>query len=174
MKKEDKTKVIDDLVEKLASNNNFYLADIADLSSDKTSSLRRKCFNKKIALHVVKKSLLKKAFEKSTTRDYTSMIPALKGPMSIMFSESGSEPAKLIKEFRKDNKKPLLKAAYVEDTIYLGDNQLDFLVNIKSKNELIGDIIALLQSPPKNVISALQSGKNKLTGIIKTLSEKKA
>ncbi|MBN8701755.1 MAG: 50S ribosomal protein L10 [Bacteroidetes bacterium] len=174
MRKEDKTKVIDELVEQIAGANNFYLTDISTLTAQKTSLLRRKCFEKKISLHVVKNTLLKKAMEKTTARDLSSLIPVLKGATSIMICESGSEPARLIKEFRKDKEtKPAVKAAYIEETVYVGDNQLEFLANIKSKNELIGDIIGLLQSPPKNVISALQSGKNKLAGIVKTLSDKK-
>lgn len=172
MKKEDKSKVIESLVEKLASNKNFYLTDMSSLTVEKTNKLRRMCFEKNISLHVVKNSLLKKAMERSSDRDYNALIPTLKGSVSVMFSESGSEPAKLIKEFRKSNDKPIVKAAFIEEAVYIGDNQLDFLASIKSKNELIGDIIGLLQSPAKNVISALSSGKNKLAGIVKTLSEK--
>lgn len=174
MKKEEKTLVIESLVEKLASNPNFYLTDISALTSDKTSALRRLCFNKKISMQVVKNSLLKKAMERSTGKDFADITAkALKGSTAIMFCESGSEPAKVIKEFRKKNDKPLLKAAFVEETAYIGDNQLEFLANIKSKNELIGEIIGLLQSPAKNVVSALKSGGGKLAGIVKTLSDKK-
>ena len=173
MKKEEKTLVIESLVEQLANNSNFYLTDISTLTVEKTNKLRRMCFNKNIALHVVKNSLLKKAFERSTAKDYQPLIAALKGSTSVMFCESGSEPAKLIKEFRRDNSKPILKAAFIEESVYLGDNQLEFLANIKSKNELIGEVIGLLQSPAKNVISALQSGKTKLAGIVKTLSDRK-
>ena len=174
MKKEEKTLVIESLVEQLAKNNNFYLTDTSTLTVEKTNKLRRMCFDKNIGLHVVKNSLLKKAMERATTHEeYKPLIGSLKGATSIMFCESGSEPAKLIKEFRKSNDKPILKAAFIENSAYIGDNQLDFLANIKSKNELIGEIIALLQSPAKNVISALQSGKTKLGGIIKTLSDRK-
>ena len=173
MKKEEKTQLIESLVEKLANNPNFYLTDTSAMTSDKTSKLRRMCFNKKINMLVVKNTLLKKAMERSTDKDYASLIASLKGSTSIMFCESGSEPARLIKEFRKDGNRPILKAAFVEECAYVGDNQLDALVSIKSKTELIGDIIALLQSPAKNVVSALQSGKTKLAGIVKTLSDKK-
>ena len=174
MKKEEKTLMIDSLVEKLAKNNNFYIADTSTLTVEKTNKLRRLCFNKNISLHVVKNSLLKKAMERSTAKEYQPLLVSLKGATSIMFCESGSEPAKLINEFRKTNdNRPILKAAFIEETAYIGDNQLEFLSNIKSKNELIGEVIGLLQSPAKNVVSALQSGKNKLAGIVKTLSERK-
>jgi len=171
MKKEEKTQVIEQLAEKLEQNSNFYLTDISSLTVAKTSELRRACFNKKISVLVVKNSLLKKAMERKET--YAELIPALKGNTTVMFCESGSAPAKLIKEFRaKGNKKPLVKGAYIEESSYLGDDQLEFLAAIKSKNELVGDLIGLLQSPAKNVISALSSGKNKLAGIVKTLSER--
>jgi large subunit ribosomal protein L10 len=120
----------------------------------------------------VKNALLKKALERAGREEFMQLIDILKGSTSIMFSEVNNDPAKLIKEFRRTAPKPILKGAYVQETIFLGDDQLDVLVNIKSKNELIGDIILLLQSPAKNVVSALQSGGNKLSGIVKTLSEK--
>ncbi|MCC7302189.1 MAG: 50S ribosomal protein L10 [Bacteroidia bacterium] len=172
MNKEDKNRVIDDLKSQLASNANFYLADTSALSAEKTSALRRMCFDRKIKMIVVKNTLLEKAMEASEGKDYSPLFPALKGNTAVMFSQSGSEPAKLIKEFRQKNDKPVLKGAFVEETVYLGDAQLEFLSAIKSKNELIGDIIGLLQSPAKNVISALSSGKHKLAGVVKTLSER--
>jgi large subunit ribosomal protein L10 len=172
MKKEDKTQAIETLVEKLANNPHFYLTDISALTVEKTNKLRRMCFDKNISLHVVKNTLLRKAMEKSEGKDYKELYDSLKGSTAIMFSEINSAPAKLIKEFRRTNDKPILKAAYVEESAYVGDNQLDSLASIKSREELIGDIIGLLQSPAKNVISALQSGKNKLAGIVKTLSER--
>lgn len=172
MRKEEKTQVIDTLVEKLANTGHFYLTDISSLTVEKTNKLRRMCFDKQISLHVVKNTLLQKAMEKSEGKDYKDLFSTLKGSTAVMFSESNSAPAKLIKEFRRTNEKPILKGAFVEESIYIGDNQLDALASIKSKNELIGDIIGLLQSPAKNVVSALQSGKNKLAGIVKTLSEK--
>ncbi|MEI6489670.1 MAG: 50S ribosomal protein L10 [Bacteroidota bacterium] len=172
MKKEEKTEVIDSLVKQLADNSHFYLTDVASLTAEKTSQLRRLCFNRNIKMLVVKNSLLKKAMERSEGKDYQPLFGSLKGSTAIMFSEVGSDPAKLIKEFRVKNDKPVLKAAFVEECAYIGDNQLDVLASIKSKNELIGDIIGLLQSPAKNVISALKSSGGKLAGIVKTLSEK--
>ena len=173
MKKEDKSKVIDSLVEQLANNSHFYLTDVSSLSAEKTSALRRACFSKNVKMLVVKNSLLKKAMERSTAKDYQPIIAgALKGSTAIMFSEVGSDPAKLLKEFRIKNDRPLLKAAFVEECAYIGDDQLNILASIKSKNELIGEIIGLLQSPAKNVISALKSSGGKLAGIVKTLSEK--
>jgi large subunit ribosomal protein L10 len=171
MNKEEKNQMIETLVEKLASNPHFYLTDTSSMTVEKTNKLRRACFNKNIQMHVVKNSLLQKAMERSEGK-YDDIFGSLKGATAIMFSESGNEPAKLIKEFRKGTDKPALKAAYVEESIYIGDNQLDALIAIKSKNELIGEVIGLLQSPAKNVVSALQSGKNKLAGIVKTLSER--
>jgi large subunit ribosomal protein L10 len=156
MNKEEKTKEIEALVGQLAKTTHFYLTDISKLSAINTSKLRRMYFNKHIKMQVVKNSLLKKAIEKSTDRDYKELMGApLKGSTALLFSEVGSDPAKIIKEFRKTNERPLLKAAYVEHAVYVGDNQLDILASIKSKNELIGDIIGLLQSPARNVISAL-------------------
>lgn len=171
MNKAEKNQMIDVLVDEINQNPNFYLTDISNLTVEKTNELRGLCFKRGIRLKVVKNTLLQKAFEK-TGRDYSEIFPVLAGSTSIMFAEGGNVPAKLIQEFRKSNDKPILKAAYVEESIYLGDNQLATLVNIKSKNELIGDIIGLLQSPAKNVVSALQSGGNKLSGIVKTLSER--
>jgi len=162
MKKEEKTEVIDSLVKQLADNSHFYLTDVASLTAEKTSQLRRLCFNRNIKMLVVKNSLLKKAMERSEGKDYQPLFGSLKGSTAIMFSEVGSDPAKLIKEFRVKNDKPVLKAAFVEECAYIGDNQLDVLASIKSKNELIGDIIGLLQSPAKNVISALKSSGGKL------------
>lgn len=171
MTKEDKNQIIDSLVEQLNQHSNFYLADTSDLNVDTTNKLRRLCFRRNVELQVVKNTLLKKAMEK-TNRDFSSLYDVLKGTTSIMFSDTGNVPARLIKEFRKNYAKPILKGAYVEETCFVGDSQLEVLVNIKSKNELIGDIVALLQSPVRNVIGALQSGGGKIAGIVKTLSEK--
>jgi large subunit ribosomal protein L10 len=172
MKKEEKSQLIDTLVEQLNHANSFYIADIGDLNADNTNKLRRLCFKRNVTLQVVKNSLLKKAMERTGKTDYKELFPLLVGNTSILFSEVNNDPAKLIKEFRRTAKKPILKGAFVEETIYLGDDQLDALINIKSKNELIGDLILLLQSPARNVISALSSGGSKLSGIVKTLSEK--
>jgi len=171
MTRNDKNKVIEDLVGKINNYNHFYLTDISNLNAEDTSKLRRKCFEKEIELVVVKNTLLKKALEQSET-NYGELYDSLKGSTSIMFTETGNVPGKLIKEFRKTSDRPVLKAAYVEESFYFGDDQVDLLSSIKSKEELIGDIILLLQSPVKNVISSLQSGGNTLTGILKTLSEK--
>jgi large subunit ribosomal protein L10 len=171
MKKVEKTQLIDSLAEQLKSANSFYLVDTSTLNAATTSRLRRTCFKKNVQLRVVKNTLLQKAMERSG-RSFEELYPVLAGPTSIMFSEVANDPAKLIKEFRKNASIPSLKGAYVEECIYLGDNQLDTMINIKSKYELIGDLIGLLQSPTKNVISALQSGGNKLSGIVKTLSER--
>ena len=171
MTKEQKSQVIDDLTSQLAENNTIYLADISGLDASNTSKLRRACFKANVRLAVVKNTLLFKAMEKSD-KDFGELAEILKGNTSLMISETSSAPAKVIKEFRKKSDRPLLKGAYIEEAIYVGDDQLEALVNIKSKEELIGEIISLLQSPAKNVISALQSGGNKLSGILTTLSEK--
>lgn len=172
MKKEEKNQQIDTLAEKLNRANSFYIADIANLNADNTSKLRRLCFKRNVTLQVVKNSLLKKAMERTGKTDFEALYPLLKGSTSILFSEVNNDPAKLIREFRRTAKKPILKGAYVEEAIYLGDDQLETLINIKSKTELIGDLILLLQSPARNVISALTSGGSKLSGIVRTLSEK--
>ncbi len=171
MKKEEKTELIDSLTERLKGASSFYIADTSTLNAATTSRLRRTCFKKNVELRVVKNSLLQKAMERSG-KSFEEFFPVLAGPTSIMFSESANEPAKLIKEFRKAAAKPSLKGAYVEECIYLGDDQLDVLISIKSRLELIGELVGLLQSPAKNVISALQSGGNTLSGLVKTLSEK--
>ncbi len=172
MKKEEKNQLIDSLVEKLKGANSFYLADTSNLNADVTSKLRRLCFKRNVELNVVKNTLLKKALERSGIEGLDDLYSILKGSTSIMFSEVNNEPAKLIQEFRRTAPKPILKGAYVEESVYIGDNQLDALINIKSKNELIGELIGLLQSPARNVISALQSGGNTIAGLVKTLSDK--
>lgn len=171
MTREEKAQVIEELTGKLSESNVIYLADISGLDATLTSNLRRACFKANVKLAVVKNTLLSKAMEKSD-KDFGELPEILKGNTSLMISETGNAPAKVIKEFRKNSKKPILKGAYIEEAIYVGDDQLDALVSIKSKEELVGDIIGLLQSPAKNVISALQSGGSKLSGILKTLSEK--
>lgn len=171
MTTEEKNQLIDSLAEKLSDSNTIYITDISNLNSEITSKLRGLCFRKDVSLQVVKNTLLKKAMDK-TEKNFEGLYGVLNGPTSIMISEFGNVPAKLIKEFRRASDKPILKGAYVEEMIFVGDDQLDFLVALKSKNEMIADIIALLQSPMKNVMSSLQSGGQKLTGILKTLSEK--
>ena len=174
MKKEEKQVMIDDLSKRLDENNIIYIADISSLDAVATSSLRRQCFAKNIKLSVVKNTLLKKAMENVQGKDFTELYDILPGPTAIMLSDTGNLPAKLIKDFRKKIDKPVLKGAFVEESIYIGDDQLNLLADIKSKDELIGDVIGLLQSPAKNVISALTSSKGKIAGLVKTLSEKEA
>jgi large subunit ribosomal protein L10 len=171
MTREEKSIVIEDLTAQLTDNSVVYLADISGLDAGTTSNLRRACFKANVKLAVVKNTLLSKAMEASD-KEFGDLPSVLKGNTSIMFSDTGNAPAKVIKEFRKKNEKPLLKGAFVEEAVYVGDDYLDTLVNIKSKEEVIGDIVGLLQSPAKNVISALKSGGGKIAGILKTLSEK--
>ena len=171
MKREEKTIIINALAEKLQEFPHYYIADIAGLNADKTAALREQCHMNDITLIVVKNTLLREAL-KAVDKTNDEIFEILKGSSSIMFSHTGNGPAKLIKEFGKANGKPVLKAAYVDECTYIGSEQLEALVNIKSREELIGDVISLLQSPAKNVISALQSGGHKLSGILETLSEK--
>lgn len=172
MKKEDKGIIIEKIKETLAAYPHVYLTETAGLNAEKTSDLRRACFKSEVKMVVVKNTLLKKAFEASEI-DYSGLYDLLHGETTLMLSNVGNAPAKLIKNFRKkDDKLPVLKGAFVEETVYVGEDQLEVLANIKSKNELIADIIGLLQSPAKNVISALQSAGGKLHGILETLSNK--
>ncbi|AEK23804.1 50S ribosomal protein L10 [Capnocytophaga canimorsus] len=171
MTREEKSLVIENLTAQLAENNVIYVADLTGLNAETTTNLRRACFKANIKLAVVKNSLLAKAMEASE-KEFGDLPKVLKGNTSLMYAEVGNAPAKLIKEFRKKSDKPILKGAFIEEAIFIGDNQLETLASIKSKEEVIGDIIGLLQSPAKNVISALKSGGGKLAGIIKTLSEK--
>ena len=174
MKKEEKQLMIDELSKSLDENNVIYITDISNLDATATSALRRQCFAKNIKLNVVKNTLLKKAMENVQGKDFTELYDILPGPTAIMLSDVGNLPAKLIKDFRKKSDKPVLKGAFLEESIYIGDDQLNSLVDIKSKEELIGEVIGLLQSPAKNVLSALSSSKSKIAGIVKTLSEKES
>ena len=171
MKSSEKKVIIDNLQEQINSYNHFYLTDISGLNAEKTSDLRRLCFNQNIKLVVVKNTLFRKALE-SSTKNAEEIYDALKGNTSVMFTENANMPAKLIKDFSKKNKKPVLKAAFVEESVYIGENQLEALIAVKSKNELIADVVALLQSPMKTVIGQLQSGGNIIHGVLKTLGEK--
>jgi len=171
MTKEEKNQVIENMSVKLTENPHFYLADVSALTVEDSNSLRGIFHEQGIRIEVVKNTLLKKAMEK-TEKDYSEMYEILVGNTSIIFTETGNAPAKLIKQFRKDHPKPLLKAAFVEESVYLGDNQLDALAALKSKTELIAEVIGLLQSPIQNLVGALQSSGGTLAGIIKTLSEK--
>ena len=172
MNKKEKNELIDVLNNMLDENKNFYLADIAGLTAEESSSLRRLCYKQNVTIQVVKNTLLKKAFDKNSA-DFTQLDDILKGNTSLMFADEAKAPASVIKTFRKKSDKPILKAAHIEEEFYIGDNNLSMLSELKSKNELIGDIITLLQSPAKNVISSLQSSTKKLSGIVKALSEKK-
>ena len=171
MKREEKTIIINSLAEKLGQYPHFYVTDIEALDAAQTAKLRRLCFEKNVQLVVAKNTLFTKALEQVNKAD-AELVATLKGSTSIMFTETGNAPAKIIKEFRESCDKPVIKAAYVDECVYLGDNNLDPLVNIKSREELIGDIVALLQSPAKNVISALKSSGGKVAGLVKTLSER--
>ncbi len=172
MKKEDKALVIEMIGKTLSEYSCVYLTETAGLNAEKTSALRRACFKDEIKMLCVKNTLLKEAFKNSDV-DYSGLYDLLHGETTLLLSNVGNAPAKLIKNFRKKNDTlPMLKGAYVEETVYVGEDQLEVLANIKSKNELIADVIGLLQSPAKNVISALQSGANKLHGILETLSNK--
>jgi len=171
MTREEKNQFISVLDNMLKENKNFYLADVSGLTAEESSNLRRLCFKREVSLQVVKNTLLKKALEKNDT-DFEQLYDILKGNTSIMFSESGSGAAKVIKEFRKKHERPILKAAHIEDEFYIGDENLAALADLKSKEELIAEIMLILQSPAKTVISALQSGGTKLSGIVKALQEK--
>jgi len=171
MTRQEKAEAIENLKEALAGVKTLYLADIAGLNAAQTSALRRACFKENIKLQVVKNTLLAKAMEASN-QNFGELTSILKGNTSLLFSDTGNAPAKVIQNLRKKSNKPILKGAFIEEAIYIGDDQIDALVAIKSKEELIGEIITLLQSPTKNVVSALQSGGGKLSGILKTLSER--
>lgn len=171
MTREEKSQVIAELTATLAGTNVIYLADISGLDAETTSNLRRTCFKAGIELAVVKNTLLEKAMEASDN-DYGDLPSTLKGNTSILIAENGNAPAKIIKEFRKKSDKPVLKGAFIHHAVFVGDNQLDALIALKSKDEVIGEIIGLLQSPAKNVVSALKSGGGKIAGIVKTLSER--
>ncbi len=171
MKKEDKFQVIESVTEKLKTNEVFYLTDTSELDVETINRLRRMCFKRNVSMQVIKNTLLRKAMEKSE-KDFEKLYDVLKGATSLMISDTGNVPAKLIKEFRKTSLKPILKGAYVQEAIFIGESQLDILENLKSKEELIGEIIGLLQSPAKNLVSALKSGGSTIAGVLKTLSEK--
>jgi len=171
MTRAEKEQIIKNLEEKLNENSVFYLADISDLDAESSSKLRRLAHKREVSLNVVKNTLLKKALE-AAEGSYEEFYDLLKGNTSIMFSEVGNAPAKLIKEFRKTNERPILKGAYIEEAIFIGDDKVNALTEIKSKEEVIADIIAILQSPAKNVVSALQSGGSTISGLVKALGER--
>lgn len=173
MTRAEKEEIVKNLQERLNNNSIFYLADISDLDAESSSKLRRLAHKREISLNVVKNTLLRKALE-AAEGSYEEFYDLLKGNTSIMFSEVGNAPAKLIEEFRKTSDRPILKGAYIEEAIYIGDDKIKSLTEIKSKEEVIADIIAILQSPAKNVVSALQSGGNTISGLVKALGERAA
>jgi|SRR5215217_1721713 len=171
MNREEKHELVSALQVKMQEFGNFYIADTSSLSVEKVNSIRRKCFESGIEMQVAKNTLIRKAIE-GLEGDASEIFVALKGQSALLFSTTGNGPAKLIKALRKGSDKPVLKAAYIDSTVFIGDNQLDTLVSLKSREELIGDIIGLLQSPAKNVISALKSGGSTIAGLVKTLQER--
>lgn len=172
MTREEKAKYVDDLAAELAENNVIYLTDTAELTVETVGNLRRKAFKANVSMRVVKNTLLEKAMDKVEGKDFSELKDTLKGATSIMFAEVGNAPAKLIKDFRKNSTKPILKGAWIDEGVYVGDEQLSTLADIKSKEELIGEIITILQSPAKNVVSGLKGAGGKLAGILKTLEER--
>jgi len=172
MTREEKAKYIDDLTAELSAANVIYLTDTAELTVEVVNNLRRKAFNANVTMRVVKNTLLAKAMDKVEDKNFGDLQTTLSGATSIMISEIGNAPAKLIKDFRTKEDKPILKGAYIDEGVYIGDDQLTMLSEIKSKEELLADIIALLQSPAKNVVSGLKGAGGKLAGILKTLEER--
>ena len=171
MNKEEKHELVLTLTEQIKEYGNFYITDTSNLTVAKVNDIRRKCFESDITMQVAKNTLIKKAMEASEG-DFSPIFDVLKGSSTILFTKSATAPAKLIKQLRKGGAKPILKAAYIDSAIFIGDNQIDALTKLKSKEQLIGEIIGLLQSPAKNVVSALQSGGNTLAGLVKTLQER--
>ena len=171
MNKEEKVKVVEELKGQLSDYKSVYLTDIAGLDAQQTSKLRRECFNSDVKLSVVKNTFLERAMSESEN-DFGELKDLLKGNTTIMLSKIGNSPAKVIKKFRKDGDKPILKGAFVDEAIYIGDEHIEALFNLKSKEEVLGEIISILQSPAKNVISALKSSNGKIAGLVKTLTEK--
>lgn len=173
MTREEKTAIIEELKEKFEKSPFFYITDSSSLTVEVINKLRHQLFDKGIEMRVVKNTLVKKALESAPAdRNYAALMEALEGPTALMFTEVANSPARLIKEFRKDAARPMIKAAYIDSAVFLGDQQIDTLIALKSKEELIGEIIGLLQSPARNVVSALQSGGNTLMGLLKTLGER--
>jgi large subunit ribosomal protein L10 len=172
MTREEKDLQIKELTQMLADNSVVYLTDASGLNAEATTQLRRACFKNDICMRVVKNTLLRRAMDASEGTDYSELYEVLTGQTDLLLGNVGNAPAKLLKEFRKKNEMPILKAAYVEESCYLGDNQIDALTAVKSKDELIADVIALLQSPMKNVVGALKSGGNTVSGLVKALQER--
>ena len=173
MTRAEKTTAIAELKEKFSNNSFFYLTDSSTLTVEQVNKLRRLCFEKGVEMKVVKNTLAIKALEDAPEeKGYAGLFDSLKGPTAIMFTETANVPAKIIKEFREDGERPILKAAYIDTSVYVGDDQIKTLSALKSKEELIGEIITLLQSPAKNVVSSLQSGGSTIMGLLKALEER--
>ena len=172
MTRTEKDQLIDELVQMLTEKNVVYLTDASGLDSEATTSLRRECFKKDINVRVVKNTLLRKAMERTEGREYTDLYEVLKGQTALLVGDVGNAPARVLKEFRKKHDMPVLKGAYVEEATYLGDNNLEALTNLKSKEELVAEVIALLQSPMKTVLGSLNSGGTTLSGLVKALQER--
>ena len=173
MTRSEKVVAVESLKEKFNEYSFFYLADFSHLTVEQINKLRGMCYDKDVEMKVAKNTLITKAFEAiGDDQGYSGLAPALKGPTAIMFSKVGNVPAKLIKEFRGKDERPILKAAYIDSDVFLGDENVDVLASLKSKEELIGEVIGLLQSPAKNVISALKSGGSTIMGLLKTLEER--
>ena len=171
MKRTEKEVIINNLQEQINTYSHFYLTDISGLNAEDTSDLRRLCFKQDVKLVVAKNTMFRKALE-SSEKNAEELYDALKGNTTVMFTETGNAPAKLIKDFRKKHNRPILKAAFVEEAVYMGENQLETLVTVKSKDELLADVVALLQSPMKTLLSQLQSGGDTIHGVLETLKEK--
>ena len=175
MTREEKSAVIEELSSQFTTSRYFYITDHSTLNVEKTNALRRLCFEKGIQMSVVKNSFIKKALEHAALEnkeDYSELVGALKGFSAVMFTDAGNIPAKLIKEFRGDDIKPQVKAAFIDSAIFVGDDQLDALTKIKSKTELLGELLGMLQSPMQNLLGALQSGGNTIGGLLKSLEER--
>ncbi len=169
--RKEKEQIVAKLQDRFSESANFYLADMSSLNVNDTNDFRKRCYERGVEIQVVNNNLIKKAMENANIVDQ-DIHDIIKGPSSVMFAEDINAPAKIIQEFRKEHEMPLLKGAYIEEALYIGDDKLETLANLKSKEDLIGDVVSILQSPMKNVVSALQSGGNKLSGIVKTLSER--
>ncbi len=172
MTKAEKSTTIELLKDKIGNSQYFYVTDSSTLTVEKINDFRRECFNKDIEVSVVKNTLVKKALEALDNDNYTPLYDILKGPTTLLFTDKASEAAKVLAEFRKTNDRPVLKGAYIDSDVFIGDDQIDVLKKIKSKEDLIGDIVLLLQSPIKNVIGSIQSGGNTITGLLKALEER--
>jgi large subunit ribosomal protein L10 len=172
MNREEKDLQIKELTQMLADNSVLYLTDASGLSAEQTTQLRRACYKNDVRMRVVKNTLLRRAMEASESTDFSELYEVLSGQTALLVGNVGNAPAKILKEFRKKAETPTLKAAYVEESTYLGDDQLDALTAIKSKDELVAELIALLQSPMKNVVGALNSGGNTVSGLVKALQER--